>query len=157
MEVQIVDRPAERLSRRSAGRGVVLDLGRHRRALADHRLGMIHCEIGDLFGDWLAFSFVGVEDRRWRPALEVCREQPAQILGIGHPSIQAVAAVRHPDVGRVATQKRPSVTEAVRHQAPTDPVLFAEQLVMEVGSDAENGPNPPVPIDSIKVYSSSRR
>ena len=51
----------------------------------------------------------------------------------------------------VAADEDAAVAEAVGDQAAADPVLLAEDLVVEIGADAEDGADRPVAIDRVEV------
>ncbi len=151
LNVEPVRRLAHGAPRRLSGGRVVLDLGRHARALLDRALGVAHGEARDLLGDRQPLRLVGVEDGRRRPALQVRGEHPREVHGVRDPRVHAVAGVGHPDVGRVAAQEDPPLAQLVHDQPPADPVLVAEDLVREALLHAEQEAETGVAVDRLEV------
>ncbi len=52
----------------------------------------------------------------------------------------------------VAADEGPPFAEAVRHHPPPDPVLLAEQLVLELGADAEQRADAGVAVDRVEPF-----
>jgi hypothetical protein len=78
-------------------------------------------------------------------------QQPGKICRIGDAGVHAVAGIGNPDVSRVAGDEDASVAKPVGHQPAAVPVLFRNDLVTEIRTDTENGPDRPVAIDGIEI------
>ncbi len=137
--------------RRGALRGVVLQLRRQVVALLDGPFGVLHGETRDLVGDRLALAFVGVQDLFRRPPIQVRRQQPGQVHGVGDAGVHAVAGVGHPQVGGVAADEHPPVPEPLGHQPPADPVLIGQELVFEVRPHPQDGADAAVAVHRREV------
>ena len=86
------------------------------------------------------------------PAGEVRGEVPRQIERVGDAGVHAVAGVRHPEVRGVAGDEDAPVAEAVGDEAAADPVFLADDLVREVGADAEDGADARIAVDRLEVF-----
>src|SRR4029077_21252315 len=62
-----------------------------------------------------------------------------------------VAGVRHPDMRGVAREESTAVAKAACDQPAPVTVLFGDDVVFEIGADAEDGPNTGVAIDFLEV------
>ncbi len=114
-------------------------------------MGVVHGEVRHLLGNRQPLALVGVEDGRLAPAVEAGSQQPAEVGGVGQPSVHPVTGVRHPEVGGIAADERAPVAEVVGHQPASEPVLVRDDLVLERVVDAEDGADSPVTIDGVEV------
>ncbi len=151
LHVEIVGRSRKRSARRVAARRVILDLRGHAAALRHHLHRMIHGKARHLVGDGLALRLIGIKDRSRRPSVQMRRQLPAEIDGISNARIHAVARIGHPQMRGVAADEDPAVAEAIGHQPAPDPVLLAEDFVLEPLVDAEDGTDRPVAIDRVEL------
>ena len=130
----------------------LLDPRRHGAARLDHLLRVVHREARDLLGDRLALDLVGVEHAGVGPAGEVRRQVPREVERIGDAGVHAVAGVGHPQVCRIAADQHAPVAKALGHQAAAGPVFLAQDLVLEVGADAEDRADRCVAVDALEVF-----
>src|SRR3982751_2494276 len=93
LDVDFVRDPPDLLSRKFAPRSNLLDFIGYGATSAKFSLGMRHRESRDLAGNRPTLRLVGVEDGRWRPAIEMRGNQPGQVHGIGNSGVHAVAGV----------------------------------------------------------------
>ena len=77
-------------------------------------------------------------------------QKPGEIGGIGNAGIHAVAGIGHPQMRGVAADEHAPVAKAVGDQAAADPVFLAEELVFEIGADAEDGADRGVAVDQLE-------
>src|SRR5262249_51235928 len=61
------------------------------------------------------------------------------------------AGIGHPDMRGVAGDERAAVAELARDQAAAVPVFLRDDLVVEVGADAENGAQASIAVDRVEI------
>jgi hypothetical protein len=78
-------------------------------------------------------------------------KQPGQVHGVGNPGVHAVTGIGHPDMRRIAGDKGATIAKLVRDQTAPIPILPGDDLVFEVGPDAEDGPDTGVAVHRIEI------
>ncbi len=152
LDIEIISGLAERSTRGMPARRIVLDLGRHASPLRHHGNRMIHRKAGHLIRDRLAFRLIGIEYCRRSPPVQMRRQLPAQVDGVGNSGIHSVTRIGHPQMRGVAANEDPAIAEAISDQPSTDPVFLAQDAVLEAFVDAEDGANCPVAIDENQIH-----
>ena len=152
LDVDFVGETPDFPSRKFAVRSRFFDFGGYGATAANFSLGMRHRKSRDLAGNGPALRLVGIEDGRWRPAIEMRGNQPGQVHGVGNSSIHAVAGVGNPDVRGIAGDKCTAVAKLVGNQAPSVPILPRYNVVLEIQTDAEDRPDARIAINGIEIH-----
>src|SRR2546423_15571898 len=117
LDVDLIGEPPDLSSRNFAPCSPILDLIGYRATAMNLRLSVRHRETRNLTGNRPTLGLIGIEDRSWRPTIEVRGNQPGQVHGIGNSGVHAITGIRHPDMRRVTRDEHRAVTKLVSDKA----------------------------------------
>ena len=151
LDVERIDLLPQRRARRLAFRPVQLHRSRHRAAMRDRAQRVVHREMRHLFGDRQPLRFISVEQPLPAPTVQRRGEQPRQVHRIGDARVHAEAGIGHPQMRAVAADEDAPVAEPVGDETAADPVLLADDLIVEIIANAEDRTDRGVAVDRVEI------